>query len=470
MSYVSATQVDAIMPSDAPLGDVQIAVNYNGIVSTATAATVVNTAFGIFSTAGSPGPGIILNYNSPTDQPPNMASTPAMPGQVEVMWGTGLGPISTPDNQPPPGGNLPVAVQVWVGGKQASVEYKGRAPGNAAIDQINFTVPSDAPTGCSVPVQVNAGGTWSNTVRMAISADGKHCQDAFSPYAGLSGAGGKSGTLGLIRVNFSGQMDPTSAPTTATLDLGFGAFTDTNPGGDPAYSPFANLPPPGTCSPTNKMLDLGTLVGSGLSGLDPSVARALDAGAQLTVTGGAGGASATMVQSSRTSPYVGLLGSILNILGATLPQPFLDGGPFTISGPGGKDVGPFSTMIALTPAITWINPPSTINRASPLTLTWTGGDSTQTVMILGSSTDQTSKASGSFMCVAPAGAHSFTVPVNSLADLIPTGAATGSSGPIGMLGLMPLQPGSMQLTPLPKGLDAGVVFDTTMTLQTVQVQ
>ena len=40
-----------------------------------------------------------------------------------------------------------------------------------------------------------------------------------------------------------------------------------------------------------------------------------------------------------------------------------------------------------------------------------------------------------------------------------------------MLGLMPMQPGSMQkITPLPKGLDVGVVFNTTMTAQTVQVQ
>ena len=91
---------------------------------------------------------------------------------------------------------------------------------------------------------------------------------------------------------------------------------------------------------------------------------------------------------------MGLLGGILNISGATLPPPFLDGGPFTITGPGGKDVGPFSTTIALAPTITWTNPPSTINRASPLTLTWTGGDSTQMVVILGGSTDQTSKAYG----------------------------------------------------------------------------
>ena len=466
--YVSDAQINAIMPSDAPLGNVQVTVNYNG--STTGTAAVVNIAFAINSTAGGTGPGIINNYNSSTDQPLNTASTPAKAGQVEILVGTGLGPITAPDNQPPPVGVPTTPLQVWVGAQQASVAYSGRAPGIAGQDQINFTVPANAPTGCSVPVQVNAGGTWSNTVGMAISSDGSHCQDAFNPLSGLTSIGGNSGTIGLIRINFSGQLSAGAASANATLDLSFGAFTKTNPGGDLAYSPFANLPAPGTCVSTNKgNFDLGTMMAGGLSGLDPTVAATLDAGAQLTVTGGAGGASATLTQTS-PNPYMGLLGGILNISGATVPPPFLDGGPFTITGPGGKDVGPFSTEVALAPAIAWINPPSTIDRASPLSLTWTGGDSTQMVVVIGSSTDQTSKAYGGFTCVAPAGAYSFTVPVNSLAGLISTAAATGSSSPIAMLGLMPLEPGSMQLTPLPKGLDVGVVFDTTMTLQTVQVQ
>ncbi|MFI4980992.1 MAG: hypothetical protein ACHQIO_11635, partial [Nevskiales bacterium] len=166
----------------------------------------------------------------------------------------------------------------------------------------------------------------------------------------------------------------------------------------------------------------------------------------------------------------GLLGGILNVSGTTLPPPFLDGGPFTITGPGGKDVGAFTATIALAPAITWTSPPSTINRGSPLTLAWTGGDSGTTVMILGGSTDQTSKASGGFLCVAPAGATSFTVPVNSLSDLVPTtAAASGSSGPIGLIGLMPMHLGNTQKFTAP-GLDTGVIFNTNMTAQTVKVQ
>ncbi|MGB7720566.1 MAG: BACON domain-containing carbohydrate-binding protein [Bryobacteraceae bacterium] len=470
--YVCATQINAIMPSDAPLGNVQITVAYNGVIGAAAAATVVNNAFGIMAVGS--GPGIIQNYNSATDEPINAASKPAKPNQIEIIWGTGLGPISTPDNQPPPGGQLPLPVQVWVGGKQASVQYSGRAPGFPAIDNIYFTVPPDAPLGCYIPVQVNAGGTWSNTSRLAISSDGKPCQDTFNPYSGLSSNGGRSGTIGLVRVNFTDQLGQTSE-TSATVDLGLGAFA-TNAGSTTTYSPITNLPPPGTCVATNKMLDLSAVMNTGGSSLDPTITAALDAGPQLTVSK-PGGASITITRDTEdegpTAPYLKALGGVLTpaISDFDMGPLFLDGDPFTVSnGTGGKDVGPFTTTIPLAPAITWTNPPSTINRSAPLTLTWTGGNSTQTILILGGSSDQNSQASGGFTCLAPATAGTFTVPANALADMIPIGAQTDPASIFGMLSLMPLQSGNMQFTKLPTGLDVGVAFNTTMTVRTVQVK
>ena len=472
--YVSALQINAIMPSDAPLGNVQITVAYNGVIGAAAAATVVNNAFGIMGVGS--GPGEIQNWNSATDEPVNSASKPAKPGQIEIIWGTGLGPIGTPDNQPPQGGNLPLPVQVWVGGERAPVQYSGRAPGFPAVDNIYFTVPSDVTLGCYIPVQVNAGGTWSNTVRIAISSDGKQCQDTFNPFNGLSSNGGKSGTLGLIRVNFSDPQGQTEI-TSATVDLGIGAFA-TNAGSTTTYSPITNLPPPGTCVATNKMLNLTTVMDTGGSSLDPTITAALDAGPQLTVTGGAGGATATITRDTAdegpTAPYLKALGGILTppISGFDLGPLFLDGGPFTVSnGTGGTDVKAFTTTIPLAPAITWTNPPSTINRSSPLTLTWTGGNSSQMILILGGSTDTTSNASGGFTCLAPAAPGTFTVPANALTDMIPVGPVTSSSNTTsGMVSLMPLQPGNMQFTKLPTGLDVGVAFNTTMTVRTVQVQ
>ena len=470
--YVSVSQINAIMPSDAPLGNVQITVAYNGVNSAPAAATVVNNAFGIMAVGS--GPGIIQNYNSATDEPINAASKPAKPGQIEIIWGTGLGPISTPDNQPPPGGQLPLPVQVWVGGEQASVQYSGRAPGFPAIDNIYFTVPSDVSLGCYIPVQVKAGGTWSNTSRLAISSDGRPCQDTFNPYSGLSSNGGKSGTIGLVRVNFTDQLGQTQE-TSATVDLALAAFA-TNAGSYITYSPITNLPPPGTCVATNKMLDLSSVMTTGGSSLDPTITAALDAGPQLTVTK-PGGATITITRDTEdegpTAPYLKALGGVLTpaISDFDMGPLFLDGGPFTVSnGTGGKDVGPFTTTIPLAPAIAWTNPPSTINRSSPLTLTWTGGNSTQTILILAGSSDQNSQASGGFTCLAPATAGTFTVPANALADMIPIGAQTDPASIFGMLSLMPLQPANMQFTKLPTGLDVGVAFNTTMTVRTVQVK
>jgi uncharacterized protein (TIGR03437 family) len=478
LDFVSATQINAILPSNTPLGAVQITVNYNGVPSTSVSTTVASTAFGIFSTAGGKGPGIVQNYNSATDQPLNMASIPAKPQQIGIIWGTGLGPITTGDNQPPAGGNLPVPVQVVVAGQQAPVIYSGRAPGFAGVDNVYFTAPSGVTLGCYVPVQVSAGGVWSNTVTIALSSDGSHCQDTSNPLSGLSSTGGNLGVLGLIRLNYYGQLDPTQPASTSIVDLGLGDFAQVNAGGDLAQSPFMNLPPVGACKSTNRSLDLGSTMGSGGSSLDPSLSKMLDAGASLTVTGPKGSGSITPV--GPNSPYLATLGgsvsagSTVSVGGSQMP-PFLDTGPFTVSGPGGADVGPFSISVNASPAITWTNQMqiSTIDRSKPLTLTWSGGDPTATMLVIGGSSDPNTQASGGFTCLASMSAGTFTIPVNTLADLVavnPNAPVSGdSSSQLGVLGLMPLpmtNPQKFTAT----GLNFAFAFESTMFMESVQVK
>src|SRR5262249_14947348 len=138
---------------------------------------VVDTRFGIFSVAASGmGPGVIQNFISQAEQPVNSPARPARPRQFVILWGTGLGPISTPEDMSPLVGDLPVEVQISVGGSVVTNKsYSGRSPQFSGVDQINFEVPADAPLGCSVPVVVRAGGFNSNIVTMAISADGSPC-------------------------------------------------------------------------------------------------------------------------------------------------------------------------------------------------------------------------------------------------------------------------------------------------------
>src|SRR5262249_18083862 len=122
-------------------------------------------------------------------QPFNDLITPAQPGQVEILWGSGLGPFLGAENAPPgsqnPSLSNPIGnnVSVFVGNVSAPIQYNGRTPCCAGEDGIVLTVPAGV-VGCYVPVQVMVNGMLSNTATMAISPSvGTPCSDAsgYSP-------------------------------------------------------------------------------------------------------------------------------------------------------------------------------------------------------------------------------------------------------------------------------------------------
>jgi len=168
-------QINAIMPSDAPLGVAQLQVLYAGFPSAPVTIKVVPTNFQFF-VADDRSMGIFQAVASPSDYPLCTREAPAHPGQIVIAWGTGLGAGAGPDSLSPQGISLPVDVEVLVGGRPAQVVYKGRAPTFAGVDNLYFAVPGDAPTGCRVPVQVRAGGVDSEPVTIAISTGGP-CQE-----------------------------------------------------------------------------------------------------------------------------------------------------------------------------------------------------------------------------------------------------------------------------------------------------
>ena len=121
---------------------------------------------------------IAQNVASATDYPRNLPDTPAKPGQIVILWGTGMGPISGADNGAPgaAGDMTGVPVTITVGGVPAQRLYAGRQAETAAVDNIYFTVPAGVPYGCQVPVAIMAGGTAANTTLIAITANGARCQ------------------------------------------------------------------------------------------------------------------------------------------------------------------------------------------------------------------------------------------------------------------------------------------------------
>src|SRR5262249_41951822 len=131
----------------------------------------------------------------------NSPFKPAKPGQIEILWATGLGPVAFPDNDTPKTGSLATPVELFLGGQViTSFQYSGRSsyPG---VDEIIFTVPDNAPLGCWVPVQIRTEGTMlSNAVTMAITADGSPCKEPSNPLGQKLLTGGNLGVLAFTRM------------------------------------------------------------------------------------------------------------------------------------------------------------------------------------------------------------------------------------------------------------------------------
>src|SRR6185437_4307831 len=104
--YVSSGQINAIMPSNAPIGTASLRVTSPSGVTNVMTVHIAASAFGIFTATGTGlGPGILQNFITQANQPINSATIPAQPGQTIILWGTGRGPVAN-DAVAPTAGSL----------------------------------------------------------------------------------------------------------------------------------------------------------------------------------------------------------------------------------------------------------------------------------------------------------------------------------------------------------------------------
>jgi uncharacterized protein (TIGR03437 family) len=416
--FVSAGQVNAIMPSTAPLGVVSVYVTYNSLTSPPETVIVTTDSFGIFSIDSSGiGPGVMQNFVSASQLPINTPSVAAKPGQTIILYGTGLGAGLNPDNQPPESGDLPTQVELFVGGQLATVAYSGRSSCCSGLDQVNFTVPASAPLGCWVPLQVRTSGiTVSNTVTMGISSSGSPCSDSANALSAPFLAGKKIGLIGLLRSDIMEDVGLKTAGE-VTTDASMVTFQQESPIPPAPFSAVLSLPPTGTCTAYTAPGDL--LDGDSVPGSDDAGVNFLNAGTPLTISGPTGQLpSARPTNNARNYQPLGFTytGSLLN---STL---FLNPGAFTVAGPGGANVGAFKAAVNLPAGLTWTNQAQTeiIVRSQGFTVNWTGAPAGQSVIIFGGGVDSPTNSSAVFACIAPAGSSSFTVPPQILANMPPT--------------------------------------------------
>jgi uncharacterized protein (TIGR03437 family) len=405
--YVSATQLNVILPSSTPVGAVSLRVLYNGQTGNPIPITVAPTSIGLFSVNGGGfGPGIVQNFVSQASQPINSLSATARPGQTEILWGTGIGPATFSDAVAPTAVTLDSSLELFVGGKKATIAYAGRTPCCASIDQIVFTVPADAPSGCYVPVVVRTRVVVvSNTVTMAIHPTGAPCSDAHNPLNDAR-AGGRTAFAQLARENLRVDVK-VPQPYDVTMDHLLAAFRNSS-ASDFYFSALTAPPPLGTCTAyggsTKSMFTNSSPFGPPGTQLNP--------GGPLRVEAGS-----TSVSVPTTSGFEGTFYSLLgaqNPLGFASPPTLLNNGPFTLMG------GAFRAALDNATPMNWTNRDQVreMDRTKDLLLTWESAPGpSRGVAIIGVSARVSGNAASGFLCLAPSGATSFTVPAYVLTAL-----------------------------------------------------
>jgi len=400
--YTSAGQVAAVLPSRTPVGTGTVTVTYNNQSSAPAAITVAASSFGIFTiNQGGSGPGVITDANWQV----NLITNSARPEQAMVLWGTGLGPVTFDETRGAPVQDMKSAeLEVWVGGKRARVDFAGRAPGFAGLDQINFVVPPGI-EGCYVPIAVRVKSVASNFATMAVSPRGGACSDPMSfseEDQGMIGAGKdtKIGTIALSRLDIT--LPPGLPVSSYKNDVANASFLKYD------YQKIVGSRGVSYATPFGQCI-VYTFTGQEFNPLvDPVRPVGLDAGAALNLSGPKGNKQLT-----RQAPgyYSATLGGGMPGMPGAQPD-YLEPGSYTVdNGSGGTDVGPFRATLNITSPVVWDKAVGdTVSRGQDLPIRWSGGTPTEWVLIMGSSARSNPEVGAAFICTERAVAGSFTVP------------------------------------------------------------
>ena len=169
---MSDGQLNAQVPYDVPVDTQhQILEKRGDSIAVPETLSVAAAQPGIFTKAqNGSGQGAIVKQDGVTLAEPG---TPAVRGEVVIIYCSGLGPVSPPVVAGRPAPSSPLSgvvnpVTVSIGGKEAQVLFAGLAPGFSGLYQINAFVPSDSDTGDTVEVVVESAGQKSRPVTIAV--------------------------------------------------------------------------------------------------------------------------------------------------------------------------------------------------------------------------------------------------------------------------------------------------------------
>lgn len=175
--YVSPGQINFQVPFETPMsGVVPVVVTKNGVASEAMNVQVQPYAPAVFMyerTAGVLDPVIVRSADNSIVSPSN----PALPGDVLVVYATGLGNLTSLPKTGEPTPSSPLikssdAPTITLGGTPVEVQFSGLTPGAVGLAQFNIKLPSSLAQKDSLPLVIQFGEVSSPPVNLAIRSTG----------------------------------------------------------------------------------------------------------------------------------------------------------------------------------------------------------------------------------------------------------------------------------------------------------
>jgi uncharacterized protein (TIGR03437 family) len=157
-------QISVQVPVDAAAGSAVPLVLNNGFASASVQVTLTAVQLGIFTIDGTQAAALHPDFSLIS------ASHPAAPGETILVFCTGLGavdPVVATGAAASGISNTATSYTATVAGQNAIVVFSGLAPGLVALDQVNLTVPSGAPSGLQDLV-LTGGGSTSNVAKIQV--------------------------------------------------------------------------------------------------------------------------------------------------------------------------------------------------------------------------------------------------------------------------------------------------------------
>ena len=169
VDYVSPTQVDVLLPSNIPIGPLQLTLTNGSATSAPVTVNVNATEPGLLAPSSfKVGANQYLvaqfldgTYVLPVGAIAGVTSRPAKPGETIIIYGVGFGPVTPPISAGQivtESTQLVASLQVSFGQTPAQVSYFGLAPQLVGMYQFNVVVPA-VPDSDAVPVTFTLGGT-----------------------------------------------------------------------------------------------------------------------------------------------------------------------------------------------------------------------------------------------------------------------------------------------------------------------